>query len=163
MRLLLIRHAIAVERGAPGAPDDERALTPRGRERFRQAAKGLRRLVDAPDVLFSSPLIRAAQTAQIAARAWGGPKVTMLPALATGDRDELARALERVAGERFVALVGHEPHMSELLAFLLGGRSPERLVFRKGGAALLDVPGRLGDGGTLVWFLPPRLLRRLAR
>jgi phosphohistidine phosphatase len=60
-----------------------------------------------------------------------------------------------------VAVVGHEPHLSDLLARLLGSRHDDRLAFKKGGAALVDVPGRLAGGGQLVWFLPPKVLRKL--
>jgi phosphohistidine phosphatase SixA len=61
-----------------------------------------------------------------------------------------------------VAIVGHEPHLSLVLAELLGARAPERLAFRKGGVALVDVPGRLQEGGSLVFFLTPKVLRALA-
>jgi phosphohistidine phosphatase len=60
-----------------------------------------------------------------------------------------------------VAVVGHEPWVSELLARLLGTRHDARLAFKKGGAALVDVPGRLAGGGSLVWYLPPKVLRKL--
>ena len=71
MKLLIIRHAIAVSRNSADLPDDERPLTGRGRRRFRKAADGLARIVDRPDVLLTSPLRRAVQTAEIAAKAWG--------------------------------------------------------------------------------------------
>jgi phosphohistidine phosphatase SixA len=61
-----------------------------------------------------------------------------------------------------VAIVGHEPHLSVLLARLVGSSHAERVTFRKGGAALVELPGRLDEGGALVWFLPPKILRRLA-
>jgi phosphohistidine phosphatase SixA len=57
--------------------------------------------------------------------------------------------------------VGHEPHLSDLLARLLGGAAPERLTFRKGGVALVELPGALAEGGRLVWYLRPRILRQL--
>ena len=57
--------------------------------------------------------------------------------------------------------MGHEPWVSELLARLLGSRQDDRLTFKKGGAALVDVPGRLAGGGQLVWYLPPKVLRKL--
>ena len=60
-----------------------------------------------------------------------------------------------------MAVVGHEPHVSDLLARLLGSRHDDRLTFKKGGAALVDVPGPLAGGGQLVWFLPPKVLRKL--
>src|SRR5712691_2564228 len=72
MRLLFIRHAIAVPRGTPGIPDDERPLTPDGEKRFRKAARGLARIAAPPEILLTSPLPRARKTAEIAAQAWGG-------------------------------------------------------------------------------------------
>ena len=60
-----------------------------------------------------------------------------------------------------MALVGHEPWLSALLARLLGTSEDERLEFKKGGVALVDVEGRLEEGGKLVAYLPPNLMRRL--
>jgi phosphohistidine phosphatase SixA len=51
--------------------------------------------------------------------------------------------------------------VSDLLARLLGSRHDDRLTFKKGGAALVDVPGPLAGGGRLVFFLPPKVLRKL--
>ncbi|HLE44873.1 MAG TPA: phosphoglycerate mutase family protein, partial [Methylomirabilota bacterium] len=93
MRLLIIRHAIAVPRGTPGIPDDDRPLTPRGRRRFQKAARGLARIAGRPDVLLTSPLIRARATAEIAAKAWGRIKPTIEPALAGESLPEVLAAL----------------------------------------------------------------------
>lgn len=163
MRLLLVRHAIAVPRGTPGIRDDRRPLTRRGIRRFERAARGLAALLPPPDVLLSSPLERARHTAELLSAAWGGRRVRRENALAQGDLDALAAALERHRRRRLVALVGHEPHLSAALAHLLGARAAERLTFRKGGAALVELPGGFRQGGSLTWFLPPRVLRRLAR
>jgi phosphohistidine phosphatase SixA len=59
-------------------------------------------------------------------------------------------------------VVGHEPHLSALLARLLGTPDDERVEFKKGGVAVVDVPGRLADGGQLRMYLPPKVLRALA-
>lgn len=162
MRLILVRHAIAVPRGTAGLEDGERPLTSRGERRFRLAAAGLARLTPSPDVLLSSPLKRAWQTALIASETWGGPAPLETPALAGGRFDEIEEALAEFPDAACAALVGHEPHMSRLLARLLGNGRGESLGFKKGGAALLDLAGSLSDGGSLVWFLPPRVLRALA-
>jgi len=162
MQLLIIRHAIAVERGTPGVPDEDRPLTSEGEEKFAEAAKGLAAIVDRPDALLTSPLLRAKQTASLVAAAWARIEPTETPALAGGSFEEQAAVLDRYRGDATVAIVGHEPHLSALLARLVGSRHDDRLAFKKGGAALLDVPGRLAGGGHLVWFLPPKLLRRLA-
>jgi phosphohistidine phosphatase SixA len=59
-------------------------------------------------------------------------------------------------------VVGHEPGLSALLARLLDADDPDRLTFKKGGAALVELAGKPAEGGTLLWYLPPRLLRELA-
>jgi phosphohistidine phosphatase len=160
MQLLIIRHGIAVARGAPG-PAEERPLTPEGEAKFREAAKGLASLVDRPEALLTSPWLRARQTAAIAAAAWGRLEPVETAALASGSFDEQAAVLDRYPEDATVAIVGHEPWLCELLARLLGARHEDRLEFKKGGAALVDVPGRLAEGGQLVWFLPPKVLRKL--
>lgn len=162
MRLLIVRHAVAVPRGTPGIPDDERPLTPQGEKRFRRAARGLARIAKRPDALLTSPLPRARRTAEIAAEAWGRLSPRDEPALAKDDFEGLAAALVEQPQDATVAVVGHEPYLSSLLARLLGTSRDDRLTFRKGGAALIDLAGRLGDGGRLVWYLPPRILRLLA-
>lgn len=161
MRLVIIRHAVAVERGAPGIADDDRPLTPEGEKKFKKAARGLARIGPRPGAILSSPLPRAFRTAEIAAAAWGRLTPEKTPALVGGSLADLAAALAPYGAEATVALVGHEPHLSGLLAELLGSRSAENLVFRKGGAALVEIAGDLGAGGTLVWFLTPKLLRAL--
>lgn len=163
MTVLIIRHAIAVPRGTPGVADDERPLTPKGRKRFRQAARGLARIARRPDVILTSPLPRALQTAKIAAKAWGRIKPTIEPALADANINKILAAIEARPRDAAVALVGHEPALSALLARLLGSPASERLTIRKGGAALVDLPGTPAAGGRLVWYLRPRILRALGR
>ena len=161
MRLLLIRHAIAVPSGTSSVEDDERPLTSRGRKRFRSAARGLARIMDRPDVLLTSPLPRAVETAEIAAHAFGKLEPKPDKALARGAGDIIA-LLRRQPADATVAIVGHEPTLSQVLARLLGSGRPERLAFKKGGAALVEVPGEGRSAGRLVWFLRPRILRDFA-
>ena len=161
MQLLIIRHAIAVPRGTPGIPDEDRPLTPEGEEKFREAAKGLAKLVGRPDALLTSPWLRAKQTAAIAAAAWGRLEPEETAALASGSFEDQAAVLDEYPDDATVAVVGHEPWVSELLARLLGTRHDARLEFKKGGAALVDLPGRLAGGGSLVFYLPPRVLRKI--
>jgi phosphohistidine phosphatase len=121
----------------------------------------LARLCGRPDVLLSSPLVRARQTADIAADAWGKVKVKEEPALAGGSFEKIAGAVDTHHDQKLVAIFGHEPDVSIVLARLLGTTASERLTFKKGAAALVDVPGRMADGGALIWYLPPRVLRRI--
>jgi phosphohistidine phosphatase len=162
MRLLIIRHATAVPSGTPGVAEDARPLTPRGRARFRVAARGLARIAHRPDVLLTSPLPRAHATAEIAARAFRRLEPVVEPALAHGSVAEVVAALARQPADALVAIVGHEPVVSGLLARLLGAGDGGRLPFKKGGAALVDLPDGAGGSGRLIWFLKPRILRTLA-
>ncbi len=163
MKVLLVRHAIAVPRGTPGIPDDQRPLTPKGERRFRKAARGLARVMRRPTALLTSPLPRARRTAEIAGKAWGRIKPTTEPALAGGSVEQLLAALSAFPEDARVVLVGHEPDLSALLARLLGSRESERLSFRKGGAALVDLAAPPAAGGRLIWFLPPRVLGDIRR
>jgi phosphohistidine phosphatase len=160
VRLLIIRHAIAADRAA-GMDDAERPLTSEGAEKWKAAAQGLATILDPPGALLTSPLLRARQTAEIAGQAWGGLDPRQTDALAGGSFEELAAVVDGYRDRELVAVVGHEPWLSSLLARLLGTRHSERLAFKKGGAALLEVPAGLAAGGQLVWLLPPRLLRAL--
>jgi phosphohistidine phosphatase len=162
LKLVVIRHAIAVSRGTPGIADDQRPLTPEGEKKFVRAARGLARITDLPRAVLTSPLPRARRTAEIAAAAWKGASVTNVPALVSGDLKALEQALVVHPDDATVAIVGHEPNVSALLAHVLGTPAAERLAFKKGGAALVEVEdGDLDGGGRLVWFLPPRVLREL--
>jgi phosphohistidine phosphatase len=117
--------------------------------------------VERPDAVLTSPWLRARQTAEIVARAWGKIEPEETEALAGGTFEDQARVLDRYPASATVAVVGHEPYVSDLLGRLVGSRNEGRLTQKKGGAALVDVPGRLREGGRLVWFLPPKVLRKL--
>jgi phosphohistidine phosphatase len=162
MKLTVIRHAIAVPSGTEGVADDERPLTPKGRRRFEKVARGLAEICGGPDVLLTSPLPRAVETAEIAAEAWGKVAPTSEPALAQGNVDQILAVLAQYPPDQHVAIVGHEPTLSALLARLLGSTAVERFTFRKGGVAHLDLPGSPGEGGRLEWFARPRILRALS-
>jgi phosphohistidine phosphatase len=161
VKLLIVRHAAAVPSGTQGIADDDRPLTPKGAAKFRAAAKGLSRIARRPDVLLTSPLPRARATAEIAARAFKRVTPTDEPALAHGGVEGILKALGERPAEETVAIVGHEPTLSALLAKLLGAADAERLAFKKGGAALVDLPQGPEGGGQLIWFLKPKILRRL--
>jgi phosphohistidine phosphatase len=160
MKVLLVRHAPAVRRGTEGMRDHDRPLTRRGRRRFRSAARGLARIVGRPDVLLTSPLTRARETADLAARAFGRVTPRIEPALGEDDVDVLVTTLKRFPADATVGLVGHEPTLSGLLGHLIGVQGGEdRFVFKKGGAALVDLPEGPSMPGRLMWFVKPRILR----
>ena len=162
--LYLVRHAIAAERGSEWPDDNKRPLTERGISRFKEAVKGLRRMDVTLDEIFTSPLLRAKQTAELlAAGVEGKPSVKVLEALAPGHSSaSVMTQLARVARRRRIAIVGHEPELGELAAHLIGaGRA---LAFKKGGICRIDL-GSLSSkrAASLAWFLPPTVLRRVKR
>jgi len=158
MKLLLLRHAIAVPAETSGIADEDRPLTSKGRKRFKKAARGLAAIVSTPDLLLASPLLRARETAEIAGKAWG-LKAMPEPLLAGGTPESLLAAVAAHSKLAVVVLVGHEPDLSRLVAHLLGGDGG-RLPFKKGGAALVELDDTTSSG-RLIWFMPPRLLRTL--
>ncbi|GIW09966.1 MAG: phosphohistidine phosphatase SixA [Dehalococcoidia bacterium] len=163
--LYLVRHAIAEDRDPERWPDDRlRPLTEKGIARFTAAARGLRRLAPRVEIVLSSPLTRARQTAEILAARAGWPAAQLLAALAPETAPaETVAALQSFLSARTLALVGHEPHLSTLAGYLLTGTTSWPILeLRKGGAALLHFADHLVPGGaTLRWLLPPRVLRRL--
>ena len=169
MELYLVRHAVAELRDPLRWPDDaERPLAARGQRRFRRAATGLGRLQPAVDALLTSPYARARETAELLASEAGWPPPLVLAALAPGHHPEqLVEEVGRVAltAASSLALVGHEPDLHQLASYLLAGAvSALSLEWRRGGVARLDYQGRPRPGAaTLAWYLPPKVLRRVAR
>lgn len=160
MRLALLRHAPAeaAEGLAPGA-DALRGLTPRGQRKLRRVRAGLARAGLRFDGLLTSPLRRARQTADLVQSLVTGP-CEVEPALAAPPGADL---LARLRGQRPL-LVGHEPHLSALAAWLVHGDPAlgAGLRLRKAGLLLLEGEPRPG-GMRLVALLPPGLARRLGR
>lgn len=162
--LLVVRHAIAEDReefAATGEPDDRRPLTKRGRSRMRDGARGLTTLVDAPEFIATSPYARSAQTAEILAKAFGGPEPVEVDALTPdGDYEALSAWVRGRGPDARIALVGHEPHLSGYVSMLLGGKG-SILQLKKGGACLLAVaPSVTAGSALLLWSLAPARVSR---
>jgi phosphohistidine phosphatase len=165
MLLYLVRHAIAGDPDPGRWPDDrERPLTAEGEKKFRQAALGLRALVPSVDVVLSSPLVRAWQTAIILREKadWPAPQRLDALGLATAPADVLDALLPH-ASAKSIALVGHEPTMHELASYLLtGDASAVRIAVRKGAVICLQCPDApRAASADLEWVLQPRILRNL--
>ena len=156
MELYFLRHGIAEDEGPEGAGDAGRRLTKEGIAKMRAEARGLRQLGLRLDTLLSSPLARAHETAEIVAKELG-LELQLADALAPGcDGQRLFDLLgEHRAAER-VMVVGHEPDFSALIGELIGG---SRVQLKKGGLARVDLEVLEAGAATLVWLLPPKLLR----
>jgi phosphohistidine phosphatase len=156
MELYFLRHGIAAEVGPAGSGDAGRPLTKEGIAKMRAVAHGLRQLGVRPDVLLSSPFVRAHETAEIVARELG-LKLHLAEELAPGcDLAQLFALLGQHRAAVCVMVVGHEPDFSAMVGELTGG---SRLLMKKGGLARVDLELLEERAGTLAWLLPPRVLR----
>lgn len=161
----IMRHGIAEDRSADGS-DAERRLTDEGRKKVLGAARGLRSLGVNPDVILSSPLPRAMETATLAASVFE-LGVDVETCIALGGEEEASAVVAELAGHRGVGsimLVGHQPQLGEIASFLLtGSPSVVPLPFKKGSVAAIEVEGLPPrSSGWLLWFSTPKQLRGLA-
>jgi phosphohistidine phosphatase len=161
MKLYLLRHADAGEASAEGyTTDAARTLSPKGIKRTRQLANALRQMEITFDVILSSPLIRAQQTAEIIARSLDKEKqlrhVSQLaPDGALTDAIVLIESTRAKADS--ILLVGHEPNLSRLISLLCTGGTNLGLTLKKGGLCRLELTDvKSGPCATLEWLLSPR-------
>jgi phosphohistidine phosphatase len=167
MDLLLLRHAIAVERGTPGYEhDSDRPLTKKGIQKMYRVAEGMLALDFSFDVVLSSPFARAKHTAEIVVEVFKArKKLEFTSLLATdGDPAKLVDLVnERYADKNSVMLVGHEPYLGRLASVLVTGRDDLGIVLKKGGLCKLSMSRLSYDRcANLEWFLTPSQMRRFA-
>ena len=166
MNLFILRHGLAVDLGEPGLPKDmkdaDRPLTTKGKKKLRRATGAMQAMEMTFDVVLSSPLLRAMQTAEIVAEAMELRKKPVLTDnLAPGGS---VKALVEQINElpprvKSVLLVGHEPYLSEFIALLTTGNTSARLELKKGGLAKLETPRlRYAHCAKLSWLLTPKQL-----
>ena len=153
MQLYFLRHG---EADWPGwtKPDDERPLTDFGKKEVWQVVKFLDRLKVKPDLIVSSPLPRALQTAEVAAEQLK-TKLRQDEVLEPGfGISELSTLLKRHRSKALM-LVGHEPDFSSVISALTGGF----LKMSKAGVALVDIDPET-EKGRLLWLFPPKFARK---
>ena len=154
MELILLRHGKAEDSHPQG--DGARALVDKGRKQASRAGRILNAAQGAPEIVLTSPLVRAVQTAEEFCRAAELPGPVVKGWLACGCLPETALA-ELAAFHDFkrVAIVGHEPDFSRLIQWCLGAYGAA-IDMKKGSLACLRInpPSRYG---TLLYLLPPKL------
>jgi len=157
MRLYFFRHGIA-EDFVEAAPDSARALTREGNARTKAMARVLLAAGVKPRRLYTSPLLRARQTADIVAQVLG-VKVTVRKAVAPGfDVEAVAALITGLRNMDEVMFIGHEPDFSTIVSQLVGGGD---IIMKKGGVARVDIGTQHPPRGALVWLLAPKLIDRL--
>ena len=166
MHLYLVRHGIAVPYGTPGVSSDaSRELTPVGTRKIRRNAQALAQLGVVIDEVWTSPIARARQTAEILAEELGlTSPVRAVDALQPdGEFSVVTGELQKHMEQAGIALVGHEPDLGQLASYLLTGVRSSNLRFKKGGVACIEIydlnpPTR----SQLRWLLTPKQMAAIA-
>lgn len=166
MDIYLVRHGHALSLEEQGIDNDEdRTLSLRGEEQARQVGLALQRLRVEPDVVVTTPLLRARRTAELLLQDWPAPIPEILVADALTPEckpRKLAKFLKELGRER-VVVVGHQPDLSEWSAWLIGSKKAY-IDFAKGGLAYIDWDSEVSKGtGALVWLVTPDWYASLER
>jgi len=156
-----LRHAIA-ETATPGSEDGDRALTPDGKKKLREVMRVARMAGLSPSLVMTSPYRRAVETAELAASLLGYKEEplrtnSLLPGCSA---EEIWEEIRVHKDAQELLLVGHEPLLGQLAAYLLG--APNLLIdVKKGGLLRLDMDQfQVRPRGVLRWYLTPRLANR---
>ena len=165
MNLYLLRHGKAAPQGSLG-PDDKRPLTLEGEQIVKRVAQGMAAMELEFDLILTSPLVRAAKTAEITARVLKTDKICTTPSLAC---DGNPRKLIEEINDNFgtlesVLIVGHEPYLAILMSVLISGDQGARFELKKSGLAKLHIENlRFAKCATLEWLLTPKQLQKLGK
>lgn len=165
MELIFLRHGAAADREDWKGDDADRPLTADGADRTKDVVRGLKALKVKPDVILSSPLLRARETAEIAKKGLlTGAKIELAEELASAaSPDRLIARLADLADKPVVLCVGHEPHISSTISTMVSGKTAAAFDVKKAGACCIRFTGIPKAGaGTLLWLLPPKFLRVIA-
>lgn len=168
MDIYLLRHGDAVELGTAGVKTDfDRPLTPEGKRTIEHVARALRAMCVRVDLVLTSPLIRAKQTADIVARILDVEDQLMLAEeliVGVSQRKLInkLRGFDPVPGA--VLLVGHEPYLSRLVSVLVTGQPDALISIKKGGLCKLTVESlKFGRCAQLEWLLTPTQMKLIQR
>ena len=166
MTLYLMRHAEAGSQDARRWPDDRlRPVSSRGHREHAAMARALKRMGVRFDRLLTSPLVRARETAEITAKAYGR-RIRLEETDALGDEarlKDLLKVLRHLPRSASVVAVGHEPFLSKAVGALVSPDGRAHVEMKKSGVAALEFEGRpKRGGGTLLFHLRPREVIALA-
>ena len=166
MQLYIVRHGIAIDREDPKCPPDpERFLTEEGIEKTKSVAKGIAEISSAPDLMITSPYVRAVQTAEVFAKILEYPKDKIRKSdllLPGAEPLQFLRELSRDKDNSIVFVFGHAPHLDDLIATSLTSKH-HITSLKKSGVALIELKRMTPPAGELVWLSTPKLLRKIGK
>lgn len=159
MNIYLIRHGDA-EPVSPGKSDFDRKLTPAGKELIKKASEGWKKIISSFDIIASSPLIRAVQTAEIIASVYNHTdKIITDKRLTSGCKPEDVIDFVKSNSTDTIAIVGHEPDLSKTLSSLVSSNGMFA-EFKRGSIAQVNFEGKVRPGaGTLEFLIPLELFK----
>jgi phosphohistidine phosphatase len=166
MDIYVVRHGIAIDREDPKCPPDpERYLTEEGIEKTKRVAAAVAALGASPDLLLSSPYVRAMQTAEIFASAldYSKQKIRQTDLLLPGTEPSLLfRELAKDKHSSTLFVFGHAPQLDDIIAAALGSKH-HITSLKKAGVALIELKRVSPPNGQLVWLATPKMLRRAGK
>jgi phosphohistidine phosphatase len=165
MDIYLLRHAIAAPLDEDNHFEDaERALTPAGSKKMHDASLGLKELNPGFELVASSPMVRARETAEIVAEVLKfKDRIQLWEELAPGaPMEAILRRLQDLQDNASALLVGHQPDLGSLASYLIYGSDQISLALKKGGLCRIEVTELSPQSrGNLLWMLPPKILRMI--
>jgi phosphohistidine phosphatase len=166
MDLFILRHGEAGQRVSAGRGDFQRSLTAAGQKEVSDIARSLKDLGTKFDVVITSPLKRAHQTASIVAKTFKIEKkmedwTELSP---EGNRIDLYNKLSKLKQQSSVLVVGHEPYLSEMVSeIIFNGNNSGRIVLKKAGVARIRIISSTPKlNGELRWLLTPKILSNIS-
>jgi phosphohistidine phosphatase len=166
MQLYIVRHGVAIDREDPKCPPDpERFLTEEGIEKTKQVARGVAEVGAVPDLMLSSPYVRAMQTAEIFASAleFSKQRIRKTDLLLPGAEPlQLFRELSKDKDVSVVFVFGHAPQLDDLLATAIGSKH-HITSLKKAGVALVELKRLVPPSGQVIWLATPKLLRKAGK
>jgi len=166
MKIYLIRHSNAVEQGVAEYQDDSRRpLTEKGRDKMKEIASALRKLGVNPDLIVSSPYLRARETAGILAKVLKYERELLFndSLVPTGTPNEIIGEINEKYNVGELMLVGHEPCLSILISTLTAGNPDLAIDLKKAGVCCLTADDlHIDRRAVLEWLLPPKILIALS-
>jgi phosphohistidine phosphatase len=159
MKLYFFRHAQAEDADGPDFDDFARRLTDKGTQRTETAGRALVKLGVKPARLYSSPRVRARQTADILGKAFDVPVSVQDEVGYAFSIQHIGPLIADLAVNDEVMFVGHEPDFSTTVSALIGGGE---IVLKKGSVVRIDLFSRAPLRGALIWLFVPKVLDGLA-
>jgi phosphohistidine phosphatase len=158
MELIFLRHEKAEDAGS-NVKDEDRQLTKIGREKMKKEAEGLKNILHSCKIvrIFSSPLTRAFQTAEIAANSLNIKHIEKIEAIATGSFEQFSKELVKLEDDICLIVVGHEPYLSQWCQRICKVDLP----FKKGAAADIKITSVEPLTGELSWFAQSEVIGKL--